>query len=103
MMKEISRIIRKIMYNTDYQKWNTKIKAGKQDREDRNTVEVYHPKQLIEIAIEQLKVFLHTLFRIQSRSCIIGEKWKRYIRDAILKMQHIHRQTVQKGQHFLRQ
>ena len=24
-----------------------------------------------------VKVFLHTLFRIQSRSCIIGEKWKR--------------------------
>ena len=32
---EISRIIRKIMYNTDYQKWNTNIKTGKQDGEDR--------------------------------------------------------------------
>ena len=33
--EKISRIIRKIMYNTDYQKWNTNIKAGKQDGEDR--------------------------------------------------------------------
>lgn len=33
--EKISRIIRKIMYNSDYQKWNTNIKAGKQDGEDR--------------------------------------------------------------------
>lgn len=33
--EKISRIIRKIMYNTDYQKWNTNIKTGKQDGEDR--------------------------------------------------------------------
>ena len=29
-------------------------------------------------------------------------KMEAYIRDAILKMQHIHRQIVQKGQHFFK-
>ena len=62
----------------------------------------YHTSQLIETAIEQLK-YSYTPYSGFKVGAALLAKMERFIPDVILKMRHIHRQTVQKEQHFSRQ
>ena len=68
--------------------------------ENRNKPK-YNPKQLIEISIEQLKYSYTPYSGIKVGAALLA-KMELYMRDAILKMQHTRRQTVQKERHFLR-
>ena len=62
----------------------------------------YNPKQLIEISIEQLKYSYTPYSGFKVGAALLAKNGSVYT-GCNIEMQHIHRQTVQKGQHFLRQ
>ena len=62
------------MYNTDYQKWNTNIKAGKQDGEDRTKQNISYKSVDLD-GDRTVEIFLYTVLRLQGRGSTAGKKW----------------------------